>query len=150
MSYLDLLYIVRELFVCFDKELNVVNLHVLILIEPNFSMATLLAVPSSTPEQREVQRQSMWQAQMFQLLLRSLNIETEKSPNLFHSIYVIPASLWVLTTYGKLSEQKIMSPVKYLVSQLPNSTDILNHKNFGTLFLVFWCTISFMIFFGAA
>ena len=82
---------------------------------------------------------------MFQLLLRSLNIGTEKSPNLFHSIYVIPASLWVLTTYGKLSEQKIMSLVKYLVSQLPKYNDILKHKNFGTLFLLFWYTFNFMI-----
>ena len=73
----------------------------------------------------------------------------KKSPNLFHPIYPIPASLWVLTTYGKLSEQRIMSPVKYLVSQLPKSNDILKHKNFGTLFLLFWYTINFMIFFGA-
>jgi hypothetical protein len=87
---------------------------------------------------------------MFQLSVRSLNIETKKSPNLFHPIYPIPASLWVLTTYGKLSEQKIMSPVKYLVSQLPKSNDILKHKNIGTLFLLFWYTINFMIFFGAA
>ena len=87
---------------------------------------------------------------MFQLLVRSHNIETKKSPNLFLPIYPIPASLWVLTTYGKLSEQKIMSTVKYLVGQLPKSNDILKHKNFGTLFLLFWCTINIMIFFGTA
>ena len=88
--------------------------------------------------------------QMFQLLVRSINIETKKSPNLFHPIYPIPASLWVLTTHGKLSEQKIMSPVKSLGSQLPTCIDILNHENFGTIFLLFWCTINFMIFFGTA
>ena len=88
--------------------------------------------------------------QMFQRSVRSLNIETNKSPNLFHPIYPIPASVLVLTTYGKLSEQKIMSTVKSLGSQLPTLIDILNHENFGTIFLLFWCTINFMIFFGTA
>jgi hypothetical protein len=34
--------------------------------------------------------------------VKSLNIETKKSKNLFHPIYPIPASLWVLTSYGKV------------------------------------------------
>ena len=87
-------------------------------------------------------------AQMFQLLVGSLNSKTKKSPNLFYQIYQIPASLKVFITPRKLPEQKLISPVKSQIGQLSIYIYILNHVNFEIIFILFWCTINSMIFFG--